>query len=92
MSVSSVFRFRIQRELLFFPVSFQQFGKILDVEIIFNERGSKVRDPPTSSACSVTSMSMRPEKCFLNGTELIERSVSGTDDDRSELFYLEITV
>lgn len=27
---------------LFFIVSLQQFGKILDVEIIFNERGSKV--------------------------------------------------
>lgn len=25
-----------------FSVSLQQFGKILDVEIIFNERGSKV--------------------------------------------------
>lgn len=28
-----------------FLSSLQQFGKILDVEIIFNERGSKVRDP-----------------------------------------------
>lgn len=27
-----------------FLVSLQQFGKILDVEIIFNERGSKVLD------------------------------------------------
>lgn len=27
---------------LFVFVFFQQFGKILDVEIIFNERGSKV--------------------------------------------------
>lgn len=26
---------------------FQQFGKILDVEIIFNERGSKVRNYST---------------------------------------------
>ena len=26
--------------------NFQQFGKILDVEIIFNERGSKVSDHP----------------------------------------------
>lgn len=30
----------VQPLLFFFP--FQQFGKILDVEIIFNERGSKV--------------------------------------------------
>lgn len=31
--------------LLFFFFSFlQQFGKILDVEIIFNERGSKVSE------------------------------------------------
>lgn len=28
----------------FFFFSLQQFGKILDVEIIFNERGSKVRE------------------------------------------------
>ena len=27
-----------------FCLSFQQFGQILDVEIIFNERGSKVGD------------------------------------------------
>lgn len=31
------------RVLLF---TFQQFGPILDVEIIFNERGSKVRNIP----------------------------------------------
>lgn len=28
--------------MIFLFVSSQQFGKILDVEIIFNERGSKV--------------------------------------------------
>lgn len=35
----------MQRKILihYFPVDLQQFGPILDVEIIFNERGSKVR-------------------------------------------------
>lgn len=36
-------------------LSLQQFGKILDVEIIFNERGSKVgaaqRPPPLQRRC-----------------------------------------
>lgn len=32
----------VYEENIYVSVSFQQFGKILDVEIIFNERGSKV--------------------------------------------------
>lgn len=34
----------VSSALLSFSLSPQQFGKILDVEIIFNERGSKVSE------------------------------------------------
>lgn len=41
---------------MFWFLSLQQFGKILDVEIIFNERGSKVSSVSIASVlvCSLS--------------------------------------
>ena len=43
---------------MFLVLSLQQFGKILDVEIIFNERGSKVSPVSVSHSAS-------PKTCFI---------------------------
>lgn len=42
-----------------FPLSLQQFGKILDVEIIFNERGSKVSPVPVPASLVLIAQSKR---------------------------------
>ena len=49
---------------MFLFVSLQQFGKILDVEIIFNERGSKVSPVSASHAAPLGLVSLE------QGTEL----------------------
>lgn len=52
--------------LFFLSPTLQQFGKILDVEIIFNERGSKVSQPEQSGSpvyfpSALVSLSPQPD-------------------------------